>query len=141
MSGIKIHPDCVTEYSDFKMGRSKHAYIVFAVSVDLKEIAIERRGATGESWQAMVASLPNDAPRYVVTHFHWDQGLDGKRSRTVFIHWSPANTVLKQKMIYAATKQSFKQALTGLQVDMQADSAAELTHDRVLEQCQRFNKS
>ena len=141
MSGIKIHPDCITEYNDFKMGRSKHAYIVFAVSADLKEIAIERRGAAGEGWEAMVATLPNDAPRYIVTHFHWDLGQDGKRSRTVFVHWSPSNTALKQRMIYAATKQSFKQALTGLQVDMQAGGVDELTRDRVLEQCQRYNKA
>ena len=141
MSGIKINPECVSEFNDFKMGRSKFSYLTFAVSADLKEIKIERRGATEESWDSMIKSLPADAPRYIVTHYHWNQGLDGKRSRTVFIHWSPQNTALKSKMIYAASKQSFKQCLTGLQVDVQADGPAELTNERVLELCQRFNKA
>lgn len=160
MSGIKVNPDCITEFNDFKvrclaiflfyssltflslfqMGKSNAKYLVFAITADLKEINIERKGADGESWDAMTHSLPADSPRYVVCHYHWDMGVDGKRSKLVFMHWSPPNSPLKMKMIYAATKPSFKQTLTGLQVDVQADSIAELSSERVQEQCQRFNK-
>lgn len=123
------------------MGRSKHSYLVFAITADLKEINIERRGAPEESWDEMLKSLPADSARYIATHYHWDLGADGKRSRLVFIHWSPPSTPLKLKMIYAASKQSFKQTLQGIQVDVQSDNIAELSPERILEHCQRFNKS
>jgi len=140
MSGVKISPECVTEFSDFKMGRSKLAYISFALSGNLAEIVVERRGAPAETLQDLIKGLPSDAPRYIVTHYSWDQGQDGRRSRLVFIHWNPPMATLKNKMIYAATKQSFKQVLTGLGVDVQAGDASDLTAERILEQCQRYNK-
>lgn len=142
MAGLKINPDCVLEFNDWKMGRSKHAYLVLAVSADLKEIAVERRGNAGDDWNAMVSALPANEPRYIVTHFHWDQGpIDGKRSRMVFIHWSPSGTTLKMRLVYAASKQSVKQALTGIPVDIQAGCNAELSPERALEVCQRYNKA
>lgn len=159
MSGIKINPQCVTEFNDFKvhllfssacitptltllqMGKSKHSYIVFAATPDLRELTIERCGAASESWNDMLKALPTDGPRYIVTQYNWDLGLDGKRSRTVFILWVPEKSTLKNKMIYAASKQSFRQALTGVQVDVAASDPSELTSERMLEVCQRFSKA
>jgi cofilin len=123
------------------MGRSKISSLTFMVTPDFKEIVIERRGQPGETWESLIRTFPADAPRYIATHYSWDLGADGKRSRTVFVHWCPSPSTLKSKMIYAATKISFKQSLTGLQVDLQAGDLSELTTERVLEQCQRFNKA
>lgn len=124
------------------MGRSKCSYLVFGVSHDLKEFNIERRGTAAESLDSLVASLPPDSPRYIAIHYHWDLGLDGKRSRLIFIHWSPSGSTLKMKLIYAASKQSFKAAMgSGLQVDIQAGDLSELTNEKVLEHATRFNKA
>lgn len=45
------------------------------------------------------------------------------------------------KMIYAASTESFKKTLQGINVDVQGGEKSEVTRDVVFEKCQRFNKN
>lgn len=140
-AGVQIADEIVTEFEQFKLGRSQVSYIMLGFSSDLKRVQIAQRGPAGATWEDTVARLPANEPVYVVTHFSWEQGADGRRSKTVLLAWCPATASLRQKMVFAATKAPLKSRLAGIQIDINAGDASETTRQVALECCQRYNKA
>jgi len=122
-----------------KMG-GKYGYLVFALTPDFKEVIVEQRGPAGASFEDFTRALPANDARYGLAHFSWEKGTNGRRTKIVLVHWSPSGTALKQKMLYAATKNRFKTSLQVVSVDIQAGGLEDLTPASVLEYCQRYSK-
>ncbi|KAI4300141.1 hypothetical protein L6164_033552 [Bauhinia variegata] len=51
------------------------------------------------------------------------------KSRIFFIAWSPDNSRVRSKMIYASSKDRFKRELDGIQVELQATDPTEMGLD------------
>ncbi len=50
----------------------------------------------------------------------------------VFITWTPDTAKVRNKMMYAGSKESIKTALVGVQVHLQATDQSELERDHVI---------
>jgi len=134
MAGVHINESCITGFNDFKL-RSNGKYMIFSLSCDLKHVIIEKSGSENEELDQLIADLPLNDSRYIVYKYRYDIGLEGRRSKMIFIHWNPSTSSIKNKLIYAATAQSVKQALQGLNVNIQAGRTDELTPEAFLERC------
>lgn len=94
MSGITVHKDCVAEWNNMKL---KHMYnfITFRVE-DQKEIVVDKTGKG--SYESFKANFSPDTCRYAVVE------VPGT-TKIVFILWAPDSAGIKDKMIYAASRQ------------------------------------
>ncbi|KAL2502885.1 Actin-depolymerizing factor 4 [Forsythia ovata] len=52
-----------------------------------------------------------------------------QKSKIFFIAWSPDNSRVRSKMIYASSKDRFKRELDGIQVELQATDPTEMDLD------------
>eukprot|EP00753_Platysulcus_tardus_P019636 PLAT7383.1.p1 GENE.PLAT7383.1~~PLAT7383.1.p1 ORF type:complete len:142 (+),score=45.98 PLAT7383.1:208-633(+) len=138
MSGIGCADEAVTRFEELKLGRgSSHSYIFFAIQGE--EIAVEKLGETGASWESMVEQLPPTDCRYVVYDLHFVDEADAGRKidKIVFLHWAPDESSIKSRMLYASSKDALKKKLSSLSVEFQATDMAEVELSELMARIKR----
>ncbi|CAH9114044.1 unnamed protein product [Cuscuta europaea] len=93
------------------------------------QVIVERLGEPNESYDEFSASLPPDECRYAVYDFDFVTEECCKKSKIFFIAWSPETARVRNKMIYASSKDRFKRELDGIQVELQATDPTEMGID------------
>ena len=91
---------------------------------------VARQGPADETWEELLASLPLNSARYIVARFSID---GGRISALIFILWCPDAAPIKQKMIYASTKQSMKRSLVGISYEIAATDPSEIAREVIAE--------
>eukprot|EP00164_Ancoracysta_twista_P000210 GFYU01000302.1.p2 GENE.GFYU01000302.1~~GFYU01000302.1.p2 ORF type:complete len:155 (+),score=52.28 GFYU01000302.1:43-465(+) len=132
-SGVGIAQDCHEKYTEIQL---KHAHRFIVFKIDGGQVVVDKVGSDTDmkDYQAMYESfrsgLNGDECRYGVFDVEKDTD-DGKRNKLCFIFWSPETAKIKDKMIYASTKESFKKALQGLHKDIQANDPDDIRYESV----------
>ncbi|XP_048231712.1 actin-depolymerizing factor 1 isoform X2 [Ricinus communis] len=127
-SGMAVHDDCKLKFLELKAKRS-HRFIVFKIEMVQKQVVVEKLGQPTDSYEDFAASLPADECRYAVYDFDYVTDENCQKSRIVFIAWSPDTAKVRNKMIYASSKDRFKRELDGIQVELQATDPTEMGLD------------
>eukprot|EP00019_Armaparvus_languidus_P010085 CAMPEP_0168579112 /NCGR_PEP_ID=MMETSP0420-20121227/20_1 /TAXON_ID=498008 /ORGANISM="Pessonella sp." /LENGTH=143 /DNA_ID=CAMNT_0008613001 /DNA_START=41 /DNA_END=472 /DNA_ORIENTATION=- len=136
-TGVGVSDDCVTKFGELKLGH-KFRYIVFKMSDDLTEIVVEKTAPNSADYDAFKADLPKDDCRYAVYDFEYDQpGGGGKRSKILFVLWSPDTAKIKSKMLYTASLADLRKKLVGIGTEVQATDNSEIDYDEVLNKVTR----
>eukprot|EP01041_Mallomonas_annulata_P009354 gene9354-19405_t len=137
-TGISCSDDAVQAYNDFKLKRGEYIgmkYISFKVQGST--IVVDKKGSSAE-FSAFTSDLPSNEPRYAVYDMDFTT-TDGRPSnKVVQISWSPDTAKVKDKMVYAASKDAFLNAMVGLGTKIQATDMSELTVDIIMEACRKF---
>lgn len=82
--------------------------------------------------------MPENGCKYAVYDFEYEIGNgEGKRSKIVFFTWSPDTSSVRDKMVYASSKDSLRRALNGVAADIQGTDFSEISYDTVLEKVSR----
>ncbi|KAG0325800.1 cofilin, partial [Podila humilis] len=132
-SGVGVNDDCLSIYQELKIGK-KHRYVIYKLSDDLKAIEVAKTSGSSSTYEDFIAELPEDDCRYAVYDFAFEaKGGAGQRNKIVFITWSPSNSKIKAKMVYASSKDSLRRALQGIAVEVQGTDYDEVSFDTVLE--------
>eukprot|EP01120_Amphizonella_sp_Union-15-10_P017553 TRINITY_DN9783_c0_g2_i2.p1 TRINITY_DN9783_c0_g2~~TRINITY_DN9783_c0_g2_i2.p1 ORF type:complete len:142 (-),score=16.44 TRINITY_DN9783_c0_g2_i2:16-441(-) len=134
MTSVTVNNACLTEFSDFKL--KKYRYLFFKISDDRHEIVLDKIGDSSRTYDDFLADLPDNEPRYVVYNFEYDAGYDGTNSKVLFFSWAPDTSKIKDKMIYAGTKDTFKKAFKGLEIESGGTDKSEVAYDVILERVQ-----
>ncbi|KAJ9107611.1 hypothetical protein QFC21_001070 [Naganishia friedmannii] len=138
-SGVKPDETCLKAYDELKLGK-KHKFVVYGLGegnktiTTLKQIKLDEPGAT--DFETFVKELPERECRWGVYDMEYDQG-EGKRNKLVFVMWTPDDAPIRQKMIYASSKDALRKQLVGISAEIQATSYDEITYEAVLEKCTR----
>ncbi|KAL7092505.1 hypothetical protein ACP275_12G168300 [Erythranthe tilingii] len=127
-SGMAVHDDCKLRFLELKAKRS-HRFIVFKIEEKQKQVIVEKVGEPNESYEDFAASLPADECRYTVYDFDFVTAENCQKSKIFFIAWSPDTARIRNKMIYASSKDRFKRELDGIQVELQATDPTEMGLD------------
>lgn len=134
-SGVAIQDKVVEVFQDFKLKKS-YRYILFKLSDDFTSIEVDKTSEKG-TYEEFVKSLPKDACRYAVFDFEYSTN-DGPRNKLLFYTWSPDTAKIKQKMIYASSKDGLKKKLDGVYTEIQCTDLSEVSHETVLEKVSRM---
>ena len=80
-------------------------------------------------FEKFLSLLPETESRYAV--LDWDVTTDDGRqfSKLFFISWVPDSCKAKEKMLYASSKQSLRNALSGVHLDHQAADMDDVTEE------------
>merc|ERR1712137_1457396 len=137
MSGIHAKPEAVAFYNSFKLqrhkkGAEKHRYVIYRILED-KHIDVAEKGAWDSTWDDFVDKLANAEGQGGYGIFDYDIKVDDRQlEKIVFVAYSPDNLPVRQRMLYGATRESFKSELgDGLSLVIQATSLDELDQEVV----------
>nr|KAJ3408909.1 cofilin [Polyrhizophydium stewartii] len=121
--------------------RRTHAFLVFKISEDGSQIVVDTSLTSAEAarlgseatYDRFVATMPAQEGRYGVYDLEYDQGLDGVRSKLIFVSWNPNEGKIRSRMMYASSKGALRQRLDGIHSEVQCTDASELAFESLFE--------
>jgi cofilin len=133
-SGVGVNDACMTEFQALK--KRAHKYIVFTLNKELTEVIVEKTSSEA-NYDDFLADLPETECRWVVYDFEFEKEGAGKRSKIVFLSWSPDDAKIKQKMLFASSRDALKRSLNGIAVEIQGTDFSEVAYESVLDKANR----
>merc|ERR1711988_735357 len=111
--------------NEIKMGK-KLRFVTFMIE-NKKEVVVEKEGDMEKTWEDFVAALPEDAPRYALVEVEYESDDGRPQNKLTFVFWSPdEGQSVKDKMMYAGSKDSVKKKFTGIMKEIQANEKGDL---------------
>eukprot|EP01147_Barroeca_monosierra_P008248 gene8248-836_t len=128
-SGIQVNPEVVDTFNNLKI---KHdtSYAIFTLNGDLTEIIVEKVSGDGD-YEDFVSHLPSDKCRYGIFDFKYTLNDGGQRNKLVFFTWTPDSASIKDKMLFASSKDALKKQLNGIHTEIQGTDLDEVDYDTV----------
>uniref|UniRef100_A0A7N0RI24 ADF-H domain-containing protein n=1 Tax=Kalanchoe fedtschenkoi TaxID=63787 RepID=A0A7N0RI24_KALFE len=127
-SGMAVNDDCKLKFMELKAKRT-YRFIVYKIEEKSKEVIVEKLGEPAQTYEDFTASLPENECRYAVFDYDFFTQENTPKSRIFFVAWSPDTSRVRNKMIYASSKDRFKRELDGIQVELQATDPSEMSLD------------
>jgi hypothetical protein len=136
-SGVAVHDECKTIFQEIKLGK-KHRYVIYCLTEDFKQIVVEKTAEPDATYDNFLADLKVAETQGLCRFAVFDAAFsteDGQiRNKIVFFMWSPEGAKIKQKMVYAASKDALKKTLgEGIAKEVQANDHGDLAWKNVLE--------
>ena len=114
--------------------RKKFRYIIYKLNEDNTSIVIEKKVESCEKYENFLGELPEDDCRYAVYDFEFEKSPgEGIRNKICFIVWVPDTSKVRQKMLYASSKDAIRKKLAGVATEIQATDMSEVSHEAVRE--------
>ncbi|KAJ8752912.1 hypothetical protein K2173_008647 [Erythroxylum novogranatense] len=123
---MAVEDDCKLKFLELKAKRN-YRFIVF--KVESQQVVVDKLGSPQESYDNFTACLPADECRYAVYDFDFTTDENCQKSKIFFIAWAPDAARVRNKMVYASSKDRFKRELDGIQVELQATDPSEISID------------
>ena len=134
VSGIGVTDEAVDEYNVMKTKRGKHRFLTYNIDEDAGMVVLRETGAAATAtYDDFLDTLPDAECRYCVYDYDYTNDDNCKFNKFVFVMWSPDIAPIKQKMIYASTKEYFKNCLDGISLEIQGTDIAEVDADSMYE--------
>mmetsp|Transcript_70251 Transcript_70251/g.168325 ORF Transcript_70251/g.168325 Transcript_70251/m.168325 type:complete len:139 (+) Transcript_70251:92-508(+) len=136
MSGVTVQDDCVTKFEEMKT-RHLYKYIIYKIE-NKKEIVIDCIGEKGATYDEFKNKLLEDKsqPRYALVDMSYNTADGRPQEKLVFLFYSDDdNTGVKDRMLYASSKDAIKKKLPGVMKEHQANASDALEESAVIETC------
>ncbi|ORY28584.1 hypothetical protein BCR39DRAFT_534233 [Naematelia encephala] len=133
-SGVQPTPECLEKYQELKTGK-KLSYVIYGLSDDKRSIVVLKTSEE-KDFDKFVAELPEAECRWAVYDFEFNAG-EGIRNKLTFVQWSPDDANVKNKMMFASSKDALRRRLEGIHIEVQATDYSEITQEVVLEKANR----
>ncbi|CAL1712471.1 unnamed protein product [Somion occarium] len=113
-----------------------HKYIVFGLSPDNTEIVVTKT-SSDNSYETFLADLPEAECRWAIYDFEFERPGEGKRNKLLFVTWAPDDAKIKQKMLFASSKDALRRSLVGISTEIQGTDYSEVAYESVLDKASR----
>ena len=129
-SGIGVNQECIDKFNEIKMQKS-FKYVLMHIENE-KEIKVTKCGAKDATFQNFFDDLmearKNGHGRYALyDHIMSDSG----NNKLLFILWNPDDIPVKNRMLYASSKEALKKKFPGVQRELQANEVEEITEQEI----------
>jgi cofilin len=85
-SGMGVAPNIRDTFLELQMKKA-FRYVIFKIEEKQKQVVVEKTGATTESYDDFLASLPENDCRYALYDFDFVTGENVQKSKIFFIAW------------------------------------------------------
>ncbi|CAL1712472.1 unnamed protein product [Somion occarium] len=109
-----------------------HKYIVFGLSPDNTEIVVTKT-SSDNSYETFLADLPEAECRWAIYDFEFERPGEGKRNKLL----APDDAKIKQKMLFASSKDALRRSLVGISTEIQGTDYSEVAYESVLDKASR----
>ena len=150
-SGVEASDECITAYQELKLGK-KAKYILFALNDANTAIVVDKTSVADASYDDFVQDLPKDQCRWAVYDFEFAKQGEGKRNKIGFISWcvthggrsfrapgskvltrdairSPEDATVKDKMLFASSREALRRRLDGIAFEVQGTDPSEISYN------------
>jgi len=134
-SGVKVRDDCRTMFEEMKL-KQKYKYIVYGMNKDdtmIEPLTNADEDNKNKTYEDFCNELPDTECRYGVFDLHFDLPSGGRRNKLVFYMWAPEGAKVKNKMLYASSKETINKALVGIAHNIQATERSELEEQPLID--------
>ncbi|PKY29081.1 hypothetical protein RhiirB3_417674 [Rhizophagus irregularis] len=136
-SGVDLSEECLEFFQDLKL-KKKYNYILYKLDDSYKSIVLEK-AVEEATYDDFVSELTSSGPRYAVYDFDYEKPGEGQRSKIAFYSWIPDDSKVKDKMLYASSKDAIRKRLVGVAIEIQGTDLSEVSYEAVLEKASRSN--
>ncbi|KAJ1416565.1 putative actin-depolymerizing factor [Ochromonadaceae sp. CCMP2298] len=138
-TGVTVADAVVEQFTEFKKSSNKITFVIFKIA-DGKDgqIVTEHTSGEGEVFDTFASLLPEDDCRYAIYQVDFTTNDGRPANKLVSITWAPDTARVKQKMIYAGSKDALTRVFVGVAVKINATDRSELTMDIIVEACKKF---
>ncbi|KAF9066747.1 actin depolymerizing factor [Rhodocollybia butyracea] len=126
-SGISVNNECLEVYQALKLGK-KMKYIIFNINSNNTEIVVDKKSESKE-YDDFIADLPELECRWAVYDFEYKTDEGGIRNKLCFYMWSPDTAKIKNKMLFASSKDALRKRLDGIAIEVQGTEFSEVAHE------------
>lgn len=133
-SGVAVKDECTQLFMDLKKVR-KYRWILYKIDTDAMCVVVEQTGAPDETYESLTSKLPENDCRYAVYDYDFEDSEGCKKSKIAFIAWSPDVSKVKQKMLYATSKDNFRRQLDGVHLELQGTDLGEVDIAEIKAKC------
>mmetsp|Transcript_11368 Transcript_11368/g.16908 ORF Transcript_11368/g.16908 Transcript_11368/m.16908 type:complete len:142 (-) Transcript_11368:147-572(-) len=139
-TGVTVSDTLISEFNSFKLKKEpfNHRYYIYKISDDGTEIVVDTFGERSKTYDDFVACLPPNECRYGLFDLDYETADGRPSSKLIFIAWTPDTAKIKNKMLYAGSKEGLKSSLVGVGVHLQATDMSELEHSHIINCVQRI---
>ncbi|KAJ8766971.1 hypothetical protein K2173_012446 [Erythroxylum novogranatense] len=133
-TGMWVTDECKNSFMELKW-KKVHRYIVFKIDEKCRLVTVDKVGSSGESYDDLAASLPDDDCRYAVFDFDFVT-VDNCR-KSCWEIWTGSNPnafnnhEIFSKMLYATSKDGLRRVLDGIHYELQATDPTEMGFDLI----------
>lgn len=114
--------------------RKKYKYIIYRLNDDNTSIIIDKKVEKSDKYEDFITELPEDDCRYAVCDFEFEKSPgEGIRNKICFVVWVPDTSKVRQKMLYASSKDALRKKLAGVATEVQATDMSEVSHEAILD--------
>lgn len=144
-SGVSLCAEFADVYTELKKDKM-HSYIILKLSSDKSQIVIDKVGAKGASFEEfkteMLTASRNKEGRYAVYDVLDDSDSSAHAlGKLAFICWLDDNSLgIKEKMLYASSKEVIKQACVGIHCDFNINDETDLNLNEINEKVSKGKK-
>ena len=132
-SGVQVNDEVVEAYNALKLGH-KNKYMIARLNNDNTEIIVHKQASPNATYEEFVADLPANECRYAVYDFDFDAGSgEGQRNKILFVVWAPDSAKIREKMLYASSKDALRKKLVGFGAEVQATDYSEISKETINE--------
>eukprot|EP01018_Ginkgo_biloba_P029653 Gb_20311 [translate_table: standard] len=131
-SGMAVNDECKLKFLELKR-KKIYRFIIFKIDEKQQQITVDKLGGPAESYDSFTASLPETECRYAVYDFDFVTEDNCQKSKIFFISWSPDTSKVRDKMLYASSKDRFRRELDGVHCEVQATDPTEMGIDVIRE--------
>jgi len=103
----------------------------------MNESAVVEKTSDSQSYEDFIGDLPENECRWAIYDFEFEKEGGGKRNKITFYSWSPDDAKVKQKMLFASSKDALRRALVGVAVEVQGTDYSEVAFESVLDKASR----
>lgn len=123
------------EFQNIKQ-KLQYRYILFKIE-DTKTIVVDFVAPRDETWDQFTERLGSE-PRYGLYDAEYLADDGGRQTQLIFIMYSPDTCGIKDKMLYASSKDALKLALGGVAKERQIYDDSDKDFEQVVELCKSF---
>ncbi|ORX76955.1 putative COF1-cofilin [Basidiobolus meristosporus CBS 931.73] len=134
-SGVSVNDKCLESFQLLKL-KKQYKYIIYKLNDDNTEIIVEEASEAG-TYDDFINALPETECRYAVLDLEYEKPGEGMRNKICFYAWSPDNSKVKQKMVFASSKDALRKRLVGIAAEIQGTDYDEVSFETVLEKVSR----
>merc|ERR1712113_305739 len=96
-----------------------------------KKIVVDEEGERDKTWDDFVKALPEAEPRYALVDVDYTSEDGRPQDKLTFVMWSPDDKCgVKDKMLYASSKDALKKKFTGIMKEVQANDKGDLDFEK-----------
>lgn len=131
MSGVVLGDGCKELFTQMQL---KHTlrYIIYEIQ-DKKTIVPLSQADKSKNYDDFLGALPAGQPKFALVDVPFEAKTGAQTSKMVFVFWCPDDCGVKDKMLYASSKDVIRKAFTGIQCEIQANDKGDLVEADIIQ--------